>query len=372
MKPNLDWWNSDPEKPKPINRRPAWVQAAIEADAEEIEAEGHRKDRPGALINPHTGEVWFPDHPQYADLAEALADEKRDFERAAPLLSLVAEAKNAREHPKFTGRTPEGLPKLKLVLGRGSAQEPMDRAVVANAVEFIGVGESLEVLPSDDDINVVRIITMLVLRVFAAEDTKFWPLKTTTTQLSEKLGLKYHFTKRQIRKLLDRLARAFFSVTVGSRTLRMSALDFSYIDEASGKVHLKLHHKLGPFFLDLGERDEGYKSIWHHVLKLRRRGAVRLYWYMRRFVRKGPRQQSVTRSELYRVLQVDERTSWAKLHEKHLRPAVDEINQKTELRLSCKPKREGGADRKRGKVQAVLFQLTERRSMTSKRQQGAA
>src|SRR5690348_1661663 len=82
MKHDFDWWNSDPEhaKVKP-KHRPSWAQAAIEAEAAEIkeaiETEKH------ALINPHTGEIWFPGHPQYAGLAKALADEKRDFEQAA-------------------------------------------------------------------------------------------------------------------------------------------------------------------------------------------------------------------------------------------------------------------------------------------------
>jgi hypothetical protein len=54
-----------------------------------------------------------------------------------------------------------------------------------------------------------------------------------------------------------------------------------------------------------------------------------------------------------------------------LDPALDDINgclangeRTTELSTSCAPERQGRTDRRRGKVDAVVFQVTERKTLT--------
>lgn len=339
-------------------RRPSWFRGASHNDDVEPEGPGnstaavpHDVECEGSeIVVPHYAGAHVGFEP---DSTPAWARDPQHFDR--------------EEQPRRKLVAKESVPSNQ----EKQRREPLPVACVSNAVQDIkhraesDTNKRVDIIPSPCSLNTLRIIIHLLLHVRASRDRQFWPLYTSAPELSKRLSLSYRLTKQAVEQVLDEMARTYFLIVADNETAWVPVTAMSKM-KSDGTIMLKLNQELQPYLLHL-ERD--YRKLHAKSLKLHTSRAVSLYWFLRGFVwLRNPRHR-VAITKLRDVLQADKSMAWKHLRRDVLDPTLADINEKTELRVSCAPERDGRTDLKRGKVEAVMLHVKERgrkhRSMKS-------
>ncbi len=245
---------------------------------------------------------------------------------------------------------------------------PLATAVLSNHVDSLRpepksrlrLRNRPDIAPSLGSLNAMRIVLALLFRVRAKWDRQLAEFTTNSTDLSRALGLRYHMSRRQVVALLNEIASTVLTVRDGSKTFWIPAMAVAWLDDETGVISLQLNEKLKPYLLRL----DTYRELYPPMLQLRSPRAVLLYMLLRKCVgRKAAKNEHrVTYQDLCRVIQA-RKMDWWKFEPDILEPAIKDINKTTELRVRYKPVRQGRTDRKRGKVDSVMFTVRQRKAV---------
>jgi hypothetical protein len=248
----------------------------------------------------------------------------------------------------------QATPKIRIGKPPEQRRTPQSFAVVSNSVQ------SIEGAPSVTwnlcSVNAMRIVINLLFLVNAKKDKAFWTFRTTCYELSRSLGLHYDLSREQAEKLLKEVAGIVFTIQKTGVFAAMPVTAIAKLEKASGAITLKLNPELQPYLLDLDD----YRKLYPSMLKLRSSRTMLLYLLLRRFVGLRNPHHSVPLKDLQRIMQ--SAVPWKELRRSYLDPAIKDINQRTELAVSYKLKRPEGVYRKRGEVEALVFEVRERHS----------
>jgi len=201
-------------------------------------------------------------------------------------------------------------------------------------------------------LNATRLLLELLFRVRAKHDNGFKELKFSIPELGRSIGLEYRMSRQQAETLLDNLSSVVFTYRGAEGTAWVPCMAISKLDHGADIARLKLNAELEPYLLDL----RSYRRLHRSVFKLRSPSAVLLYVYLRRFIGLKQRRHRVPFAALTKVMWVDK--GWHVFRRDNLQPAIAEINRETELKVDYSPER--GGHRKRGEVEAVIFELSEK------------
>lgn len=233
-------------------------------------------------------------------------------------------------------------------------------AVVSNSVESIKLKSKKAQAESTLDLcslNAMRTAIGLLFRVKAKTDKRFWTFRTTCYELSRSLGLHYNLGRKQAEDLLHEVASIVFTIRKDKKFAAIPVTAIAELDEDSGLIRLKLNKELQPYLLDL-QRD--YRKLHRRALQLRSPRTLLLYQLLRRFVGLDHPRHRVSMVDLQRAMQ-SKRVPWKEFRRFHLDPAIKDINRRTEVGVSYRVKRRGAQpDRKRGEVEALIFNVRER------------
>ncbi len=243
-------------------------------------------------------------------------------------------------------------------------------AVISNSVQSIRLKGSrlkLKLGLQFCSVNAIRVVLALVFRVYAMEDSKFEMLRITASDLNRVLNIGYRMTRAQIESLLAEVAGVVFTVRSDDRFAAIPALAIAEFKPGIGIIRLRLNPELRNYFLNLSD----YRTLNRKVFRLRSARGVLLYMRLRRFV--GRRYQKPTGAipvkDLCQELRSPQGQPWSDFRKDALDPALADINKRTELSVTYQPIRGGRLDRKRGEVDAVLFNVRERKQLKLKNPQ---
>jgi hypothetical protein len=234
-------------------------------------------------------------------------------------------------------------------------------AVMSNSVHSIGRRKKSLIRRSEPQLtaaslNAMRLMLALLFRVRAKRDYGFEEVKLSIAELGRTIGLAYRMSREMAEELLQSLNYIDFAYRSDTGFFVTAPfMGLSKLDESGTTACLQLNDKLEPYLLDL---QKNYRQLNHSVLELQSVRSMLLYIFVRKFIGLRWVRARALFSELLSVMQVNEQMAWATFHKDYLKPAVAEINLRTELRLVCLPERAG--HRKRGGVEAVKFEVTEK------------
>jgi Initiator Replication protein len=243
--------------------------------------------------------------------------------------------------------------------------QPRAYAVMANSVHSIQHRKTslirrpaTDVVPAICSLNAMRVLMHMLFHINAVRDIGFAELTSTVPALGRALGLRYPMGRRQAEDLLKEVASAILIVRKESTFAAIPVTALAHLDHETGITRLKLNTELEPYLLDLKNR---FRKLHPAVLDLQSVRAVLLYIFLRRFIGLLKRRHRVPLGDLLGAMQVRVDIPWAEFRKGHLQPSINEINGKTEINVTCAPERGGRTDRKRGEVEAVIFEVAERK-----------
>jgi hypothetical protein len=207
-------------------------------------------------------------------------------------------------------------------------------------------------------LNALRLLFVLLFRVRAKSDHEFEEVTLAVSELGRSIGLAYRMSREQAEMLLHELSSVVLTYRDEGRYVAAPFMAISALDHEAGVARLQLNSKLKPFFLGL----RSFRRLHRSLLGLQSARAMLLYVYLRRFVglKFQPRHR-VALTDLFSTMHINRsETTWATFHKVYLQPAIEEITDKTETSVKYLPERCGRTDRKRGEVQAVIFEVAER------------
>jgi hypothetical protein len=208
-------------------------------------------------------------------------------------------------------------------------------------------------------LNPMRLVLALLFRVRAKSDYGFEEFRFSVPELGRIIGLHYRMTREQTEKLLRDINSVDFACwTDEGCFVTAPFMAISKLDETGTSVLLQLNKKLEPYLLNLRE----YRQLNRCVLELQSVRAMLLYIFARKYIGlRWKRRPRIPLADLLSIMQVRKRMPWALFRRDHLEAAIDEINRKTEVKISYSAERGGRVDRKRGEVEAVFFEMDERK-----------
>jgi len=281
-----------------------------------------------------------------------------------------AKRRQNRRKPTAAGQRPAGRPQggsgQQAPHGAGQAGQgpttPRGVAVMSNSVHSIGRRKKSLIRRSEPQLvatslNAMRLMLALLFRVRAKSDHGFEEVKLSIAELGRTIGLAYRMSREMAEELLQSLNSVDF--TCRSDTGRFVTAPFmgiSELDESGTTACLQLNDNLEPYLLNL---QKNYRQLLPSVLELQSVRSMLLYILARRYINlRWLHRPRVPFAELLSAMQVREQTPWAAFHKDYLKPAVAEINRRTELRIEYCPER--GGHRKRGEIETVRFEVAEK------------
>ncbi len=203
----------------------------------------------------------------------------------------------------------------------------------------------------------MRLLLVLLFRVRAKSDHDFEEVRLSIAELGRTIGLAYRMTREMAEELLQSLNSVHFTCrSDAGRFVTAPFMGISELDESGTTACLQLNDNLEPYLLNL---QKNYRQLLPSVLELQSVRSMLLYILVRKQIGlRWLRCLHVPFAELLSAMQVREQTPWAAFHKDYLKPAVAEINLRTELRIGYCPER--GGHRKRGEIEAVRFEVAEK------------
>ena len=142
----------------------------------------------------------------------------------------------------------------------------------------------------------------------------------------------------------------------------VAAVGDAEFDASTRRFRLRLSADLRPFLFGLhGDFSRAHTAS---VFKLRTPYAILFYLHLRRYVGyTKKREHTVTVQDLLTALQVPSKSEytrdWWRFESDILRPALREVQEKTELRATYTVERSGRTDRTHGPVTGIVFRVRE-------------
>ncbi len=159
-----------------------------------------------------------------------------------------------------------------------------------------------------------------------------------TVGIDFKNGGNYTDLKAQILALRN---SAIWVTTNQGEEVTLSWIEKASINKRSGIIRIRLDSDMKPFLLHLKAHYTQYHLIY--TLNMQSKYSLRLYELIMSFYysKTGTYSRYFAVDELRKLLDAEKYTRFCHFHEKVIRPAVEEINQYTDLKLTYKQIKEG-------------------------------
>lgn len=146
---------------------------------------------------------------------------------------------------------------------------------------------------------------------------------------------RYTYLKEILKKLRD---RSFWVVIDDQGTeTTLSWIQKPYILPRRGQVKIRLDEDMRPFLLELKKHFTSYSLLY--ILGMKSQYSIRIYELLKSYEKLG--QWVFDLDELKRTLDCQNYVQWNDFKRKVLKIAVGEINQCSDLSISCEPIKEG-------------------------------
>ncbi len=234
---------------------------------------------------------------------------------------------------------------------KGSAFVVNDKTEVIKSNQLIEASYNLSV----QEQRIILLLASMVKRT--DEDFKLYKIKIK--DFLEIVGIKDQNKYREIKELTKQLVKKELVITKeDGNPLQMAWL--ASADYYDGYVELEFSVKLKPYLLKLKDKWTSYQL--KNVLRLRGRYSVRLYEILKSSQYKG--EVNYTFQELKAMLGIDsdQYTQYGHFNDRILKPAHDEIEEKTDLKYSMSPKKEGR------KITGIWFFIQKENTQKSKKE----
>lgn len=135
--------------------------------------------------------------------------------------------------------------------------------------------------------------------------------------------------------------------TSGKKSTLLRWFSTVVLDEGTDTVTVKLHEHMMPHLLRLADQARNNKSFYtqytiKYILPMRRQFSPRLYELLKSY-QKNNMEWFFRLSELREKLDCQQYGRWADLNRRVIKPAVEEINQYTDLNILAVPVKENGS-----------------------------
>lgn len=295
------------------------------------------------------GGMVFKDDPDYpSELAAREKQQAEDDAAHARLIDLEDRGIDPDSARVGVARSDEGT---KQPVVAKTSNTPRDVAVMSNAVVSFAV----------PGVNPLRVLLEVVFRNRAKRknqwDNRFATVSIPITDLARAIGLTYRLTEKAAEDLVDKVSEAHLVHRRDGVYTRINCISRADFDHKTGMAYFKLSDEVAPYFINLRRK---YRQLTRKALKLRSKRSMLLYLHARKYVGLRRPEHNVPLSALHHAMQVSDEIDWAAFNKDILKPAVEEVNRKTEIHIAYNPERFAG--RQRGAVNRVTLRVTERRA----------
>lgn len=158
--------------------------------------------------------------------------------------------------------------------------------------------------------------------------------------IAETLGITSQSLYRDLPKICSELMKKVIEIKQDDGSWKMFAIiSFAQYKSKEGKLILEIHKEAEPYLLKLQEMFTVYRL--GNVLDLKSKYSIRLYQQSKRCLFKGG--EIIELKEFRKILRLDKKTydRFDCITSKVLKPAIEEINNKTDIDISYETIKEG-------------------------------
>jgi len=224
-------------------------------------------------------------------------------------------------------------------------------SIMANALLMGGTNRLVR--HGKTPIAVRHVLDLLLGQVFARGDTEFRVHTITATELYRQFGVARYPSPVEIERLVQQIAEFTTVARIERKLISVHWIERAIYDKATATFSFKLSEQLRPFVLGL--RGDFTQLCVRDLLRLKSGYSHQLYQIASRFEPLSRRTHRIPLDRFCDALHLPTdhmaRTDWRKLSERILRPAQQEVWQKTGLSFCIRPVRVHG--RARGPVDAI-------------------
>ena len=204
-------------------------------------------------------------------------------------------------------------------------------------------------------------ILLILISTIKKNDKELNILEFLVKDLADILQVSPELLYRDLPKLCKNIMSKIIEIKQpNGNWLMFNIINFAQYKSKEGRIILGINKKAEPYLLELKELFTSFKL--DNALDLSRKYAIRLYQLTKGCLFKGKLTYDL--NDFKKVLKIDKKktySTFSKINEKILTPALEEINLKSDIEVSYTTKRVGR------KIQYINFSIKEKKIKVAKR-----